>query len=116
MNYEQRYAEASAHYQAAMRRVAETSPPVGQKFLPDTRVYIDDDLGPRMSHFPAGKLATVKYTYEHAYGSPSAYGEHQYHLDVDGVGEVAWYNESQLSAVLTTTSSSDRSPGDSHTA
>lgn len=95
-NQQQRFAEASAHYQAALRRVAETPAPIGQKFAPGTRVKIIEDLGPHMRHFPAGKLATVKYTYAHAYGRTDARSLQQYSLDIDGIGSSSWYDESQL--------------------
>ena len=97
MDYKQRLQEASAYHQAALRRVAETPAPASQKFAPGARVKIADDLGPSMSHFPAGRLATVKYTYAHVYGSQYARHILMYSLDIDGIGEVAWYDECQLS-------------------
>lgn len=99
MDYRQRHAEASAHYQAALRRVTETPPPAGQKFAPGARVKITDDLGPHMSHFPSGKQATVRYTYAHACGATDERSLTQYCLDIDGLGEVSWYDECQLSEV-----------------
>ena len=84
MDYQQRFAEAFAYHQAALRRVAETPPPAGQRFAPGARVHISDDLGPHMSHFPAGKLATVRYTYAHAYGATDKRSLTQYCLDIDG--------------------------------
>ena len=96
MEYELRFAAASARYQQALRRVAETPPPAGQKFAPGARVKIADNLGPHMSHFPAGKLATVQYTYAHAYESTDTRSLQQYSLDIDGIGGVAWYDECQL--------------------
>ena len=102
MDYQQRFAEASAYYQSALRRVAETPPPAGQKFKPGARVKIADNLGPHMSHFPAGKLATVQYTYAHDYGSTDERSLQQYSLDIDGIGGVAWYDECQLSEVPNT--------------
>lgn len=99
MDYQQRHAEASGYHQAALRRVAETPAPAGQKFAPGARVKIADNLGFHMSHFPAGKLATVQHTYAHAYGSTDARSLQQYYLDIDGIGGVAWYDEDQLSAV-----------------
>lgn len=97
MDNEKRHAEASAYYQAALRRVEETPPPDGQKFKQGDRVRITDNLGVHMSHFPAGKLATVQYTYANAYGTTDTRSLQQYSLDVDGIGVVSWYNESQLS-------------------
>lgn len=67
------------------------------KFNPGDRVKISDNLGHYMAHFPFGKLATVKYTYAQAYGSTDARSMQQYCLDVDGIGVVSWYDESQLS-------------------
>ena len=98
MDYQKRHAEASACYQAALRRVAETPHPAGQKFASGARVKIADDLGPHMSHFPAGKLATVQYTYAHAYGTTDEQSLKQYSLNIDGIGSVAWYDECQLGA------------------
>lgn len=56
MKYLQRFAEATVHHQAALQTVANTPPPIGQKFEPGARVKIADDLGFGMDHFPAGKL------------------------------------------------------------
>ena len=94
MNYEQRFAEASAYYATALRRVATDPAPDGQKYAVGTRVRIADDLGPCMSHFPSGMMATVMYTYAHAYGGTDVTS---YCLDVDGHGEISWYYEYQLS-------------------
>lgn len=99
MDYQQRFSEASAYHQAALQRVAETPPPAGQKFKPGARVKIADNLGPHMSHFPSGKLATVRYTYAHAYRATDERSLSQYCLDIDGIGEVSWYDECQLSEV-----------------
>lgn len=94
---EQRFIEAYAYHQAALQRVATTPPPSDQKFTPGTRVKIAENLGSRMRHFPSGKLATVRYTYAHAFGRVSALNLTQYCLDIDGIGEVSWYDEHQLS-------------------
>lgn len=98
MDYQQRFAEACAYYQTALRRVTETPPPHGQKFAPGARVKIADDLGPSMPHFPSGKLATVQYTYAHAYATTDKRSIRLYCLDIDGIGNVSWYDEYQLSA------------------
>ena len=87
--------EAMRYCAQGERRVKETPPPAGQKFLPGTRVRIADDLGRSMGHFPSGKTGTVQYTYAHAFGGTNT---HSYSIDVDGVGEVAWYYEHQLTA------------------
>ena len=94
MDYEQRFAEASAYYAAGLRRVATDPTPHGQKYAPGTRVRIADDLGPCMSHFPSGMMATVRYVYAHAYGGNDVTS---YCLDVDGHDEISWYEEHQLS-------------------
>jgi hypothetical protein len=70
--------------------------PNKQKFQPGARVRIADDLGPAMSHFPAGRTAVVRYTYAHAFGGANV---KSYCLDVDGIGEVSWYEEHQLTLV-----------------
>ena len=52
MNYETRLKQAKSYYAAGLERVKTTPEPKGQKFPIGTRVMIDDDLGPTMSHFP----------------------------------------------------------------
>ena len=84
---------AMSYYDQGMRRVKETRPPAGQKFMPGTRVRIAHDLGRSMGHFPSGKTGTVNYTYAHAYGGTNTLS---YSIDVDGVGDVSWYYEHQL--------------------
>ena len=88
-------------HQAALRCAAETPPPAGQKFAPGARVMIADNLGHHMSHFPAGKLATVLHTYAHAYGSTDQQSLRLYSLYVDDIGVVSWYDECQLSEAPT---------------
>lgn len=78
----------------AMRLIATTPAPDGQKFPVGSRVRIADDLGPHKGHFPgAGQLATVHHTYAHAFGGDNV---RSYSLDIEGYGRVAWYEESQL--------------------
>jgi hypothetical protein len=89
-------AQASAFHAQGMRRVQESPMPDGQKFPAGTRVKIADTLKDSMRHFPSGKLATVKYTYAHAYGGDNV---KSYCLDIDGIGEVSWYYEDQLELV-----------------
>lgn len=96
MNYEERHAQAQGIYQAGLEKVANTPPPEGQKYDPGTRVRIADDLGPSMSHFTNGANATVKYTYAHAYGGSDV---KSYCLDIDGLGQVSWYYEHQLTPI-----------------
>ena len=49
-----------------------------------------------MSHFRSGVLATVKYTYAHAYGGDDVTS---YCLDIDDYGKVSWYEEHQLTKI-----------------
>ena len=93
MNYEERHSQAQGIHKAGLEKVATTPPPEGQKYAPETRVRIADDLGSSMSHFPSGANATVKYTYAHAYGGSDV---KSYCLDIDGRGQVSWYYEHQL--------------------
>ena len=93
MKYKERLAQVTAYYQQGLKRVRTTTQPKGQKFPNGARVRIADNLGPYMSHFPAGRGATVKYTYAHAYGGTDV---KSYCLDVDGHGEISWYHEHQL--------------------
>jgi len=84
-------------YNAALAKVASMPEPKGQKFPNRSRVRIADDLGSAMSHFQGGVNATVKYTYDHAYGGGDV---KSYCLDIDGYGEVSWYREHQLTAII----------------
>lgn len=90
-----RLSDATAYYNRGLERVATTPYPEGQKFAPGTRVRIADDLGMFMSRFPAGVMATVCHTYAHAYGGNDI---ESYSLDVDGHGNISWYNVNQLTA------------------
>lgn len=94
LSYKER--EANGIYQQGLVKVKTTPEPKGQKFHIGARVKIADDLGSSMSHFPSGKLATVEYTYAHAYGGEDV---KSYSLIVDGIGSVAWYHEAQLENV-----------------
>ncbi len=95
-SYEKRLATAQGIHASGLKNVEETPEPSGQKFPNGSRVRIADDLGQSMSHFESGKDATICYTYAHAYGGDNC---KIYCLDIDGVGEVSWYNESQLTAI-----------------
>lgn len=88
--------DAQEYNKQAMKRVRTTPEPKGQKFPCGCRVRIADDLGPSMSHFVSGRNATVKYTYAHAYGGDDV---QSYCLDVDGEGEISWYEEHQLTRI-----------------
>ena len=79
-----------------LRKVKETPDPDGQKFPRGSRVRIADDLGVSMSHFKSGVDATVEYVHAHAYGGSDV---KSYSLNIDDCGSVAWYYESQLSAI-----------------
>jgi hypothetical protein len=93
MTQQQRTNEAQSYHQFAMRKVAKKKAPKGQKFPIGSRVKIAKDLGAGMSHFPSDKLATVMHTYAHAFGGSDV---KSYCLDVDGEGEISWYEEHQL--------------------
>lgn len=73
-----------------------TSAQGGQKFPPGARVRIAESLRTSMKHFPKGVLATVLYTYAHAYGGSDV---KSYCLNVDGFGKISWYEEDQLTSV-----------------
>lgn len=96
MDYQERHAQARAVYEEGLRRVQDLPMPSGQIFPMGARVRIADDLGDSMRHFPKGRLATVRYTYAHAYGGDKV---KDYCLDVDGLGEISWYHEHQLTLV-----------------
>jgi hypothetical protein len=96
LTYEERLARATSIYEEGLLRVKRTPEPEGQKYHVGARVKIQDDLPPYMSHFPSGKMATVSYTYAHAYGGSDI---KDYSLNIDGIGEVAWYDEDQLQEI-----------------
>ena len=97
---EARENEAKAYTQAAELRTTQTPEPEGQKFRIGARVKIADDLGPTMSHFPSGCMATVRYTYAHAYSSSHPNDLKSYCLNLDGCqGDHSWYYEHQLTEV-----------------
>lgn len=104
MDFKAKLAEAVAYREAGLRRVANEPEPPGQKFAVGTRVKIADDLGPTMQHFTAGGLATVCYTYAHAYPGANIRTdrwapEKSYCLDIDGEGRSSWYYEHQLEGI-----------------
>ena len=91
------YAErAKGYYKQGLANVANNPMPEGQKFPVGARVRIVKDLGEYMPHFPSDSLATVEYTYAHAYGGKDV---KSYSLIVDGIGSVAWYYEHQLELI-----------------
>lgn len=96
MEHETRQSQAMSCYEAGESRVKTTPSPKGQKFPCGTRVRIAKDLGSAMSHFESDCNATVKYVHAHAYGGDDI---KSYCLDIDGVGEVSWYDEWQLSGI-----------------
>jgi hypothetical protein len=97
MDYQQYEQAAKARHEEGLRHVQDSPAPEGQKFPVGARVRIADDLGPSMSHFPKGRLATVKYTHAHAFGGDDVAS---YCLDVDGCGSTSWYKEHQLTLVI----------------
>ncbi len=66
--------------------------PKEQKFPSGSRVKIADDFPHAIAH-PKGCFATVMYSYAQKFGGDDT---ESYQLDVDGIGEVAWYDESWL--------------------
>jgi hypothetical protein len=97
MEYSEWESIANSTYAQGLANVKNNPEPIGQKFPVGSRVKISNKLGLGMGYFPAGRLATVEYTYAHAYGGGN---NKDYSLIVDGIGSVAWYGESQLEAVL----------------
>ena len=93
MEYQERLVDAIYRYRESMKKVKNTPAPPNQKFPCGTRVRVTKDLGSLMSHFESDCDATVMYTYAHAYGGDDV---KSYCLDIDGIGEVAWYEEWQL--------------------
>ena len=86
MDYETRLAQAQSIYAAGLKKVETTPEPEGQKFPNGSRVRVGQ-----------GECnATVRYTYAHAYGGGDV---KSYCLDIDGYGEVSWYEEGRLSAI-----------------
>lgn len=101
--YERVKIAARDPYADGMNRVATTPEPEGQKFPVGSRVKISSNLGSSMAHFSgAGEIATVEYTYAHAFGGDNV---SSYSLNIDGRGSSAWYRESQLAAYK------DKEPG-----
>lgn len=94
--YKERFTEAKGIYELGLQNVLNKPEPKGQKFPVGSRVHINKDLGPMMSHFKSDCNATVKYVYAHAYGGNNVTA---YNLDIDNYGSVAWYNESELTAI-----------------
>lgn len=94
-SYGERLNVATGIYKQGLSNVKNDPEPEGQKFPNGSRVHICKDLGGCMSHFTSDCNATVKYTYAHAYGGNDI---KSYCLDIDGVGEVSWYEEWQLTA------------------
>lgn len=97
-NYEERLKDATSIYEQGIWNVKNTPEPKGQKFPVGSRVYIQKDLGPSMSHFTSDCYATVEYVYCHAFPHNGMDVE-SYSLDIDGHGSSAWYEENQLTAV-----------------
>ena len=92
-----RSSDAATYTRKCMEKMKGKPEPPGQKYHVGERVMIAKDLGPMMRHFPKGKAATVMYTYAHMYGGDNI---DSYSLDVDGIGEISWYEEWQLSSIV----------------
>ena len=88
MTHEEKYDQARARFQTAQEKVRATPPPVSQKFPPGSRVRIS----PESDWYP-GELATVEYTYGHAYGGDNV---RDYSLFVDRRGSSSWFDEDLL--------------------
>ena len=93
VDYQTMTVAAKAFTAVGELRTKLTKEPEGQKFPVGSRVFIAEDLGDSMSHFPKGKEAIVEYTYAHAFGGSNV---KSYSLNVDGEGSHAWYYEEQL--------------------
>ena len=93
LNYKERLNAAESIYKQGLKNVKNNPVPKEQKYLPGERVRIKSNLGSTMSHFPSGRLATVKYTYAQAYWGNDV---KSYCLDVDDIGEVSWYPENRI--------------------
>ena len=91
-----KFSEANEIYQRGIFNVKNRPEPDGQKFPIGSRVRISDNLGEYMRSFISGKIATVEYTYAHAYGGNDT---KSYSLNIDGIGSVAWYTEDQLTLI-----------------
>jgi hypothetical protein len=71
-----------------------------QKFRQGDRVSIAKKLPSNMSHFVGGKNATVEYSYAERYGRGDKEKNHQYSLNIDGIGGTAWYPEELLTLLF----------------
>ena len=63
-----------------------------QKFHLNDLVQIADDLGEYMEHFTSSKRAIIKESIDSQTG-------YEYSIYIEGEGECAWYNESQLTLI-----------------
>lgn len=89
LSHKQKLAQAQAFTTAGLARVENHPKPNGQIFTRGTRVIIGH------GEWHSGRLATVQYSYAHAYGGNDV---KNYCLDIDGVGKVSWYHENSLTA------------------
>ena len=67
-----------------------------QKFIAGTRVRVADNLGVGKEHFESGVNATIISSHAEEYGGDDF---DSYTIHIDGFGEVAWYQENQLTAI-----------------
>lgn len=84
------HAQATAIYQQGLEKVRTTPVPEGQKFPPGAKVRIKRDEMVR-----EGTIATVEYTYAHAYWGDDV---KSYSLKFENGSTMAWFDESQLEA------------------
>lgn len=95
MDYKTRLSQAKSFHLEGICRVVSVPEPQGQKFPIGSRVWIGK-MPPYMSHFEGECEATVLHTYAHAFGGDNV---EDYCLDVDGHGEISWYEENQLTEI-----------------
>jgi len=96
IDYETRVADAMGIFTEGRRRLKAMAEPDGQKFHIGQRVHIAKDLGETMIYFNSDVDATVVGVYSHMYGGDDV---ESYSLNIDGIGESAWYQEWQLTAI-----------------
>lgn len=73
--------------------------PYKQKFHKGDLVQVASDLGPSMSHFPAGVRAIVLGSYNDQFGGGDKHSKTSFSLYLEGEGESSWYYEHQLTLI-----------------
>ena len=86
-----RLLKARETFLKGLERVKNTPTPEGQKYAIGTRVQISEN-SPTWLQFPDGRIATVEYTYAHAFGGNDV---NLYSLDLNG-RSVAWFHDYEL--------------------